>query len=385
MSALFLYAHGGSGNHGCEAIVRTTAELLHEQDITLFSTRPQEDLRCGLSELCRVREEKQPCSKASPAFLSAYLALKLRRDYRPLDRLPFSKAAREVGRGDLALSIGGDNYCYADVMRYVMLHDIFRRRGAATILWGCSIEPSLLGRKELADDLASYSLITARETISYEALKRVNPNTILVSDSAFSLKPLFPALPEGFAVGNTVGINLSPMVLQNDREDGLTMRNYRKLIGEILQNTDMTIALIPHVIWEGNDDRQSLAELKAFFPQEERIVTIPDLGCRELKGVISQCRFFVGARTHATIAAYSSCVPTLVMGYSIKSRGIARDLFGNEEGYVLPIGSLQDEDALTEAFRALMKREDSVRKHLAEVLPAYTERALAGKTALGKL
>ena len=67
----------------------------------------------------------------------------------------------------------------------------------------------------------------------------------------------------------------------------------------------------------------------------------------ELKGYIARCRFFVGARTHATIAAYSSCVPTLVLGYSVKSRGIARDLFGNEENYVLPVQSLQEPDELT--------------------------------------
>ena len=49
---------------------------------------------------------------------------------------------------------------------------------------------------------------------------------------------------------------------------------------------------------------------------------------------------FIGARTHATIAAYSSCVPTLVVGYSIKARGIAKDLFGTDEGYVLPVQAL---------------------------------------------
>ena len=39
--------------------------------------------------------------------------------------------------------------------------------------------------------------------------------------------------------------------------------------------------------------------------------------------------------------AYSSCVPTLVVGYSVKARGIARDIFGTEDRYVLPVQSLQ--------------------------------------------
>lgn len=56
---------------------------------------------------------------------------------------------------------------------------------------------------------------------------------------------------------------------------------------------------------------------------------------------------FIGARTHATIAAYSSLVPTLVVGYSVKARGIARDLFGTEKNYVLPVQLLRKEEDLT--------------------------------------
>ena len=56
-----------------------------------------------------------------------------------------------------------------------------------------------------------------------------------------------------------------------------------------------------------------------------RVMLVQDCNCEELKGYISRCRFFIGARTHATIAAYSSQVPTLVVGYSVKAKGIAKD------------------------------------------------------------
>ena len=39
-----------------------------------------------------------------------------------------------------------------------------------------------------AKDIARYNIITARESISYEALKAINPNTVLVSDPAFVLE-----------------------------------------------------------------------------------------------------------------------------------------------------------------------------------------------------
>ena len=47
-------------------------------------------------------------------------------------------------------------------------------------------------------------------------------------------------------------------------------------------------------------------------------------------------RAFAGARTHATIAAISSCVPTLSLAYSRKARGLNQDVFGSQEYCVQP-------------------------------------------------
>ena len=385
MSKIILYAHGGSGNHGCEAIVRTTAEMFRDYEKILISAAPEEDRIYGIDKLCRLIKDIQPYQKASFDFVSAYLALKLRHNYIPLDKLDYKKSASEAEKGDLALSVGGDNYCYADITKYIMLHDIFLDRGAKTVLWGCSVEPELLSQENVAKDIARYSLITARETISYEALKKVNPNTVLVSDPAFTLETVVPELPKDFEAGNTVGINLSPLVKNSEKVRGITVSNYKKLISYLLENTDMKIALIPHVIWKDNDDREALAELKSFFPKESRIITVPDMDCRKLKGIISKCRFFVGARTHATIAAYSSCVPTLVVGYSVKARGIARDIFGDEAGYVLPVQKLQAESDLTDAFLGIAKQETEIKERLQSVIPEYKKRALSAKEFVNKL
>ncbi len=63
----------------------------------------------------------------------------------------------------------------------------------------------------------------------------------------------------------------------------------------------------------------------------------------------------IAARTHASIAGYSTGVPTLVVGYSVKAVGIASDLFGIAINYVLPVNALSREEELTEAFSWLMK------------------------------
>lgn len=367
MKNLFMYAHGGSKNHGCEAIVRSTLGLFQNMDrlhITLMSERPEEDRLYGIDQLCTIIPEQAQYSRCTPSFLSAYLRLKLGKDYVPLDRLNYKKAFDNIQRGDIALSIGGDNYCYADARRYTMMHDMLLQRGAKTVLWGCSIEPELLKQPEFAQDLSRYSLITARESISYEALRKVNPNTFLLKDPAFTLECPVVALPTGFLDSNMVGINLSPLVIEKEAVPGLVLENYQKLIDYILTETNMGVALVPHVVWEASDDRRPLQNLYQKYKHTERVLLIEDQNCMALKGIISRCRFFIGARTHATIAAYSTGVPTLVVGYSVKARGIARDLFGTEEGYVLPAQSLENENELLSAFRSLMRKEDSIRQTL---------------------
>lgn len=243
------------------------------------------------------------------------------------------------------------------------------------MLWGCSVEPELLEQHEICADISRYHLITARETISYNALKAVNPNTVLVADPAFTLLPEKTALPQGFVPGNTVGINISPMIQKSEKHEGITLKNYEVLIGEILRITDMTVALIPHVVWTDGDDRLVLSQLYERFKDSGRVVLIEDQSCSKLKYIISQCRFFVGARTHATIAAYSTCVPTLVVGYSVKARGIARDLFGNEEHYVLPVQSLKEETDLTKAFDWIVQNETSIKRQLENEMPAVIKKA----------
>ena len=49
MRNLYFYTHGGSENHGCEAIAYTLKNVL-KQDVTLFSANPQEDEKYSLAE-----------------------------------------------------------------------------------------------------------------------------------------------------------------------------------------------------------------------------------------------------------------------------------------------------------------------------------------------
>lgn len=369
---IFLYAHGGSKNHGCEAIVRATSKILKNANIMLYSYQPAEDKKYELEQICHLANLKKIHQrKYTPQFIIAYLTLKLTNNYTPLNNIFELNVLSTVPIGTIALSIGGDNYCYGGCERFMADRAYLAKRGIKTVLWGCSVEPSSLTDKKLRRDLARYNLITARESITYEALKPINPNTILAPDPAFTLAVETGIYPEGLGRKPYIGINVSPLIQERETVPGITIQNYRRLVEYILSVTDRDIALIPHVVWEHNDDRIPLKQLCDEFSGTGRVFLVEDQNCMQLKDIISHSEFFIGARTHSTIAAYSTCVPTLVVGYSVKARGIARDLFGTEDGYVLPVQLLKNKTDLANAFMVLYEKRDEIRGHLTGMMPEY--------------
>ena len=383
---IVFYMHAGSGNHGCEAIVNGICHMIKEPAV-LVSYRAEEDEKYSLKELCRIIQERR-FNKHKLAHVIYYLYRKLTKDQESFIRYRYHEVFKT--QNPLAISIGGDNYCYDSMLNDLRLsNSAFDKAGTQTILLGCSIEPDLLERKEILKDLSAYHTIIARESITFEALKKAfeskGPQVFCYPDPAFTLTAKHLPLPRWFEKGNTVGINISPMIQDNEKKPGITMECYKKLIRFIIDHTDMQIALIPHVVWANNDDRKPIHELYKLFQGSLRVVELGDASCEELKGYIGRCRLFVGARTHATIAAYSSCVPTLVVGYSVKARGIARDLFGTEENYVIPVQGLEKTDDLVKGFQWLLDRESEVRDKLLEVMPDYQKRALSIGEEVDKL
>ena len=380
MKKIFLYGHNGSGNHGCEAIVRSTSKILREEfkdiNITLASGNIEEDKRYGLDKVVNVVNEKNKVDKFTFPYINAYLNLKVLKNPIEAEKLSYRKTFYNIDKDTVAFSIGGDNYCYPGYERFTMLHNMLREKGIKTVLWGCSVEPSKID-EYMKQDLLNYDLIIARETLTYDALKKIGANVKLCPDPAFQLNKVEKELPQNFIENNTVGINISPMIMRNESIHGITMENYEKLIDYIISNTDMNVALIPHVIWEdNNDDRIPCTELYNKYKHTNRVVMIEETNCEELKGYISRCRFFVGARTHATIAAYSTYVPTIVIGYSVKAKGIAKDLFGTYDNYVLPVQNLKDKDEMVRTFKWFMKNENKIKNHMNNCMDSYCKRSL---------
>ena len=361
----YLYFHAGSENHGCEAIVRSTCTLLGTRPV-LISDNPEQDYKYGLDKVVDIKRK----SKITFNLIEKML-IKLFGDRIAYDLLS-KHEAEDFEDGSIAFSIGGDNYCYGDAYNRHLagLNKYLHKRNVKTVLWGCSIEPNTV-TKNMKKDFALYDYIVARESISYNFLKKINPNTYFACDPAFILEAKECKLPTNFIQNKMVGINISPLIQKREAIKGVTIENYKVLINYIINETEYNIALIPHVVEQGNDDRDPLNTLYDYIEDKSRVYLAKDCSCDELKYIISNCSFFIGARTHATIAAYSSLVPTLVVGYSTKAVGIAEDIFGKKNNYVLCVHDLFLPDQLASTFKDLRLTADTMKKQLRNYVLNY--------------
>ena len=366
-----LYAHGGSGNHGCEALVRSTIKVLGSHEYIIMSENAQEDFKYDLNKLALIKSSHLPLRKG---FHRLWYSINMKLQHK--DCIYYNEIYRDftnqLGNCDLALAIGGDNYCYKGLWeRFSILNNMLKRQSIPTILWGCSIDPERINNNML-EDLSSYRIITARETITYKSLiSHGLSNVRLIPDTAFCLDMKHKCIPLAIKGSDFVGINISPLIIKHEPLPGITIENYKCLISYVLEKTSLSVLLIPHVVWKENDDRQPLLQLYHIFNHTNRIALIEDADAEVLKGYISQCRFLIAARTHASIAAYSTGVPTLVIGYSTKAKGIAQDLFGDSSHFVIDISSIRTPNKISKSFQWIMQHENSIRDFSKTIIEQY--------------
>ncbi len=369
----FLCGQTGNVNRGCEAIIRSTVKVLNQSsgDIYVATYAPQMD-RPMARELgiTLISYDKYPTK------IHRYSAAMMRRvNKKSLAGLKYilSPVMKMITPNDMCLTIGGDTYCYGRPINQIAFNKYTSKKNIDNILWCCSVEKGSI-TKEIKKDLNRYKYIFAREAITYNNLIQAgidSKKVIKCCDPAFFLGLQQVPLPDGFLVGNTVGINVSEMVINESNTQAWD--NVCTLIEHILNNTDMTICLVPHVysIEKNTNDYPILKKIKEKYNSPRICMVDKEYNCEQLKYIISNCRFFVGARTHSTIAAYSSEVPTLVLGYSVKSKGIATDLFGTYDGYVLPYDELKEKNTLADAFANIVANEQAIKTRLNEFLPEY--------------
>lgn len=349
MKHFLLYAHGGAYNHGSEASIKCDIKLLRRISpncrITLSSHFPEQDKQFGIDADEIIG--RNPNGKTNEEI--------------------YAETISRITPETICLSVGGDCYCYPNWQRYAVIHNTAVERGAKSILWSCSLEPSMFD-SEMLEVLRTHTLICARESVTYNALKeRGFTNVIQTADIAFTLEPEETTTPDG----KYIAVNLSPLVM---RKNPNILSAYQRLVDEVLEGTDYKIAFVPHVEVSVDNDADALSQLKG---DESRIFRVPvGLCAAQYKYVISKAEFCVASRTHATIAAWSSLVPTIAVGYSAKARGIAKDLGQGE--FVIDTGTI-DGKALCEMFARLRAQSEKVRNILEKTVRECRENAVSAE------
>lgn len=395
---VFFAGHNNFGNRGCEALVRSITSLLSRErpgsTFAVPSVRPDLDAAQwpehasagvqfiqaqGFPQKLRVWQWSR---RAVPAV--EYLG-------RPSHQLT-AGPLDAMNQSDVVVMTGGDtislDYDLQSLYDHAGYIDNARRLGKKTVLWAASVGP--FSRKPHVErlmkrHLADYDQITVRESSTMRYLREIGVEGVTqVVDPAFVLQPQpFDAdvlLPVG--ANGTIGLNVSPLIRkfrasagsreQLDQEVSAFIRDLHDVFG-------YGLLLLPHVgPLDGgvnNSDHAYMAGLiERYRLSSPHVALAPaTLNAAQLKFLISRLRFFIGARTHATIAAFSTGVPTLSIAYSVKAKGINADLF-DDLPVVLETPDVSQE-TLVRGLRVLEEHEQQIRNLLAERVPRWRERA----------
>lgn len=249
----------------------------------------------------------------------------------------------QVRSCDLVLDIGaGDSF--SDIygtglfIRYAIAKATVHLAGRPLVVSPQTIGPFARSwvRRIAFASLGRSAAIFARDQLSIDFLREAGftKPVVLASDVALRL-PYAPPAPRPSGGPLKVGINVSGLLMNG----GYTRANMfglkadyptlmRRLIANFAARPGVEVHLVPHVISETfpveDDWRASLAlveELDQVTPG--RIRMAPKFATpSEAKSYIAGLDFFMGARMHACIAAFSSGVPVVPMAYSRKFSGL---------------------------------------------------------------
>lgn len=397
---ILITGHTNFHNKGCQALIYTTTRILKEAfpeaSFTVFSWEPEYDEQHFDNDSieCRFLEHRFQVGEFSRRnrfwfFLNYYLGVST-------DRILWVKPSfyEAIKSCDLLVVSGGDVLGdYGDIS---IKHCFFPVAVAIALkkpvyIFAQSISPykSKAILKFARFYLNKVSLITVRERLSLEYLKNIGikASLHLTADPAFTLMPCSDSrLNEVVQAENLPDTN-SPIIGLSVSETATrwsdsSHENFTNMMAEacdkMIDKYKAKIVFVPHVGYPddpANDDRVVGKAIKSLMVNKQDAFLIEgDYSCAELKAVIGRCALFIGARTHATIAAASMLVPTIAIAYSIKAFGIMEDILDKEK-CVCDLTSLSCKDLLSKADY-LIENSEKVVEEMAGRLEKIRKRSM---------
>ena len=341
MKKVLLYGIGGVYNYGCEAIVRGTVNLLktYFPSIEIFcaSFRPDEDKK-RLANCPVTVVPRRMLTRKSPKRVFRSLSQKFNFSFYPCIDDP-----SQADGMDAVFSIGGDIYTLNPAGRMDSLlfrfGDEIQRRSVPYIIWGASIGPFTANKKienRLKKHFEKVTHIFAREdqTTNYLHYLGIKDNLTFFPDPAFFVTSTFDGLKKNDSSRLRIAVNLSPLSAVHC---GMTLP--KAVIGQamaldnIINHFDADIILIPHVVdifKENDDDLRYLKLIMEKVKCKERISLIDtDPGFLGIREVLVGCDLVIAARMHCAINAMTARIPTVLLAYSQKAKGMADFVYGD--------------------------------------------------------
>ncbi len=350
MKKFYLSGHRTLKNKGCEALVRSTAGLINDY--------------YGKGNVCiyvpsnNIEEDERQFSDHKNygiEFVDAYLP-KITRFWVNFQMLPIpfikevswpfrieEKMWESIGSVDAVFAIGGDNYSldYKLPSLIVAIDSIPIKLNKPIFLWGGSVGPfsSIPSYASfIKKHLEKFTFIGVRESKSFSYLTndlKLN-NVVKMADPAFNLIPEKIENEINFIDldKKVLGFNISPLIERFNKGNFILIEEVRKFLEIAILEYDLNVLLIPHVTINGNNDYDYMYEIFKTLSEKYSgriVIASENYNAAQIKHLMKKVDYFIGARTHSTIAAMSSLVPTISISYSIKAIGINEDIFGTHD------------------------------------------------------
>ncbi len=331
-----------SGNRGCGALAYSAVEILknvcEKRDETLelyavlFAHEPVPKMPEGVSIQCIKIEPK---------------------------KLSYWKHCLEIfNRCEMVLDFtGGDSfsdlYGFKRFLIASMLKEVAIKSKAKFIMAPQTVGPfkGAIARLWAKRILRKSDICFTRDTMSATYMEKTfGVNPLISTDVAFSLPYEKKEKSQNDKI--KIGFNPSGLLWDGTKEFNankhitVDYREYvKRVVSEWSKDSKYEVHLIPHVFTHDGagleNDMRACQEIHKLFPE-----TMVESGYdtpMEAKAVIATMDVFVGARMHATIAAFSSGVATIPFSYSRKFEGLYSDL---DYHYLISATCMETEEAI---------------------------------------
>lgn len=179
--------------------------------------------------------------------------------------------------------------------------------------------------------------------------------------------------------GDRKVIGISPnIVCKNLTQGNIYIKELKKICNYVIENLkSYDVVFIPHTITEAgkgkNDDMSICRELAQDLPPSRvSLIDTVDYSPGELKQLISETEFFIGSRYHSLVAAVSSSVPCLGIGWHYKYNELMA--WYKLEDNILNIWELGNKDVL-EVFERSFEAREEMRNCLQAINPEIKQLA----------